>query len=706
MSMPDAREVHGSGADTVDLGATPAAGQRTDAPRSAPSAAPAAAARDSASEEHEEDAEFARRIDALARRVTAMRRSAAALRQRAEGGQLDRPADVPGDAASDLLCALEELQVAEEELLHQHHELAQARLALDHERQRFQDLFEFAPGAYVVTRLDGRIVEANRAAAELLGIESDTLTQKPLPLYVAAEDRARLRGLLNDMENSSSVDEQTLRLTPRRGAAVPVAVTTAAVRDPNTGAVVGVRWLFRDVTERVRAEEALRRANAELEARVAERTRELAERTAEAELASQGKSDLLATMSHELRTPINAIMGYTQLLELGLAGSITEQQRDYLRRLNASSEHLLALVNDVLDFAKLEAGRLRVARERATTPRVLEAAVALTLPQAEAKGVRLVDASAQAPGVAYVGDENRVRQIVVNLLSNAVKFTHPGGTVTLECGSLAESPAGVRLGGGPWAFIRVSDTGIGIAPEHQASVFEPFVQVEGNERGPYLRTQGGTGLGLAISRRLARLMGGELTVESVLGQGATFTVWLSATDSDEAATERGARPREAAGHRVQGLAEIGEHLQERIDEVLRAHAERLRSDPGLARAAALRKSDLEDHQLAFLADLAQWLVAIDETGGLASDLLRDGSTIQRVVAELHGRARHRQGWTEEQLTREYAILAEELEAVARRHVPQSGDDSAAAIEVMRRLVARAAATARRALRRAAEGQSA
>jgi len=346
-----------------------------------------------------------------------------------------------------------------------------------------------------------------------------------------------------------------------------------------------------------------------------------------------------------------------------------------------------------------------VARERATTPRVLEAAVALTLPGAEAKGVRLIDRTANAPGVAYVGDENRVRQILVNLLSNAVKFTPPGGTVTLECGGAAQSPSGARLGGGPWAFIRVSDTGIGIAPEHQASVFEPFMQVEGNERGPYRRTSGGTGLGLAISRRLARLMGGELTVESVLGHGSTFTLWLSAADSDEGASERGARALgEATGYRVHGLAEVGERLQERLDEVLRAHADRLRTDPGLAHAAALRKSDLEDHQLAFLADLAQWLVAIDETGGLASDLLRDGSTIQRVVAELHGRARHRQGWTEEQLTREYAILAEELEAVARRHVPQHGGDTSAAIEVLRRLVARATATARRALRRATEGQ--
>jgi signal transduction histidine kinase len=486
---------------------------------------------------------------------------------------------------------------------------------------------------------------------------------------------------------------------------VTVAASAAVVPDER-GEPAVARWLLRNVTERLRSEEALRSLNAELEARFEERTRELADRTTEMEAASRAKSELLATMSHELRTPINAIVGYTQLLDMGLAGPVTDAQREYLDRLGASSEHLLALVNDVLDLARVEAGRMPVARERGTVARVVEAALALTLPDAEAKGVRLVGESPDLAPVAYVGDDNRVRQIVVNLLSNAIKFTPPGGTVTVTSGGVAETPPDVRVGGGgPWALIRVADTGIGIAPEHQSGIFEPFMQVEGGEHGPYRRTQGGTGLGLAVSRRLARLMGGDLTVASSVGRGATFTLWLPATDGGEGVAERGARAlRESGEYRVHGLGEVGEDLRERVEEVLEAYAARLRSEPSLPGASELRRSDLEDHQLAFLADLAQSLVVIGETGGLASHLLRDGSTIQRVIAELHGSTRHRQGWTDEQLAREYAILAEELEALVRRRVPDGAGDVSTALDVLRRLVARATATGRRALRHARQAQ--
>ncbi|MFL5574374.1 MAG: sensor histidine kinase, partial [Gemmatimonadaceae bacterium] len=408
-----------------------------------------------------------------------------------------------------------------------------------------------------------------------------------------------------------------------------------------------------------------------------------------------------------LRTPINAMLGYTQLLDMGLAGPVTEAQRDYLVRLAASSEHLLSLVNDVLDLARVDAGRMPVAREAAWTARVVETGLALALPLAEAKGVRIVDATGGDPGVQYVGDEGRARQILVNLLSNAVKFTPSRGTVTVSSGLTAEMPAGARLGGGgPWTFLRVADTGVGIALEDQAAIFEPFTQVEQNDErggGPYRRTQGGTGLGLTVSRRLARLMGGDLTVESEVGHGATFTLWLpspaQAGDPADVTAERALRG--ADGYRVRGLAEIGEHLRERADIVIESFAARLRRESSIPAAAGLRRSDVEDHQLAFLADLAQSLVVIEESGGLAPDLLRDGSTIQRVIAELHGRTRQRQGWTDEQLAREYAILGEEIEALVRRHVPDGTGDASTALEVLQRLVGRAAATARRALRLAA-----
>jgi signal transduction histidine kinase len=306
-------------------------------------------------------------------------------------------------------------------------------------------------------------------------------------------------------------------------------------RGPRGHRVTGVIAHGSDVTAQVLARREVERLLAEAEA---------ARR--EADTANQAKSGFLATMSHEFRTPVNAVIGYAQLLDLELAGPLTEQQRAYLERLARSSQHLLGLVDDVLDLSKIEAGETRVARTEAATGPAVGAALDVVAPAAAQRGVRLVDGRSDPAGVAFVGDEDRVRQIAVNLLSNAVKFTAPGGTVTVTCETVrAAAPAASHLRGeGPWALVRVGDTGVGIAPEDQGRIFEPFHQVEGG----HTRTAGGTGLGLAISRRLARLMGGDLSVESAPGVGSTFTLWLPAARReagqwDEPAPERSARAR-------------------------------------------------------------------------------------------------------------------------------------------------------------------
>jgi PAS domain S-box-containing protein len=265
----------------------------------------------------------------------------------------------------------------------------------------------------------------------------------------------------------------------------------------------------------------LQRANADLTRRTldAERAR------AEAEQANRAKSDFLATMSHEIRTPINAIIGYNELLRMELAGPLEDKQRQHLDRIHASSQHLLALIEDVLDLAKVEARRIEVERERALAVRAVAAAVEIVAPQADAVGVTLVTGTLQDSAEAfYFGDERRVHQIVVNLLTNAIKFTDGGGRVEISYGVQADSP----IEGGSATYIRVRDTGVGIAPGDLRRIFRPFEQLE----QVHTRRHGGAGLGLAISRELAHLMGGDITVESKPGEGSTFTLWLPREGSD------------------------------------------------------------------------------------------------------------------------------------------------------------------------------
>jgi signal transduction histidine kinase len=213
-------------------------------------------------------------------------------------------------------------------------------------------------------------------------------------------------------------------------------------------------------------------------------------------------------MSHELRTPLNAIAGYVQLLEEGIQGPLNEQQREYLRRTRRSEEHLLGLINDVLNFAKLEAGRIHFTMSEVPLRETLAEVDDLTAPQVGAKGLSYENKGC-ATDIVLRADREKLRQIVLNLVSNAVKFTPSGGHITLEC----------SIQGGS-ASVSVRDTGIGIPPDKVEAIFEPFVQV-----GKELNREG-TGLGLSISRELARAMQGDLTAKSTLGSGSVFTVSL------------------------------------------------------------------------------------------------------------------------------------------------------------------------------------
>jgi signal transduction histidine kinase len=237
---------------------------------------------------------------------------------------------------------------------------------------------------------------------------------------------------------------------------------------------------------------------------------EIADKGRQLEAASRHKSEFLANMSHELRTPLNAVIGFSEVLLQRMFGDLNPKQDEYLKDIYASGQHLLSLINDILDLSKIEAGRMELAPAPFHLPSALENAVTLVRERAARHGITLqVDVDPRLGEL--VGDERKVKQVVLNLLSNAVKFTPEGGRISLKAHRLDST-----------VEIAVTDTGIGIAPEDQAAIFEEFRQVGSDEA----RKQEGTGLGLTLAKKFVELHGGRIWVESKLGSGSTFTFTL------------------------------------------------------------------------------------------------------------------------------------------------------------------------------------
>jgi signal transduction histidine kinase len=372
-----------------------------------------------------------------------------------------------------------------------------------------------AAGVIFVRSADGAeltLVRADGYTREALDGWTTLPVEMPVPLAEAVRtaspvlvaDRAEWRARYGAAWSDPRGDTQAWAALPlvardRILGAVGMSFAREAPFDPETRAFL--------LTVAQQCAQALDRAllfDAALQAR-----REAEDAREAAESANQAKAAFLATMSHELRTPLNAIGGYVELMDMGLRGDLSAEQRHDLARIRRSQQHLLGLINDVLHFAKLDAGHVTFTVAPVELDRLIRDLEPLIAPQVRAKGLAYVYRGCD-PQLRALADAEKLQQILLNLLSNAVKFTGPGGRVEVECG--------VRGEGSVWVSVR--DTGVGIPRDRLRTVFEPFVQAEQK----LTRVHEGIGLGLAISRDLARGMGGELSAESEVGVGSVFTV--------------------------------------------------------------------------------------------------------------------------------------------------------------------------------------
>jgi PAS domain S-box-containing protein len=353
---------------------------------------------------------------------------------------------------------------------------------------RIQSIFDTAFDAILTFNRDGRIVTVNRAGAALFGRAADAMEGEPFQRFLQCE------GLAGGMQGTSLLTGTVLRAEALRadGALVPVEFSLGSAGE---GDELIYTAIVRDVTERVEAEkriqtfaQGLEQSNARLE-----------EVNAQLEEASRLKSEFLANTSHELRTPLNGMIGFLQLVLDGLCDS-KDEERDFLQKALHCSRHLLGLINDVLDIAKIEAGKLTLELARVDVGQLFDEVYMVTHVQAAQKGVkiRFEPPPGDAPGVR--GDFGKIKQVLINLVGNSLKFT-PSGTITVRASAHPEP--------GHYIF-EVVDTGIGIPPERQQAIFEKFIQGDGSTTRKY----GGTGLGLAITRSLVELMGGIIGVHS------------------------------------------------------------------------------------------------------------------------------------------------------------------------------------------------
>jgi len=382
--------------------------------------------------------------------------------------------------------------------------------------RKYRELVQLANSIILRWTPDGRILFLNEFGQRFFGYTEAEICGRHVIGTLVPETESNGRNLSPLMEeicaNPTAFEQSVNENMRRNGERVWIAWTNKAV-PAKQGQVAEILSIGTDITARRRAEEAIREVNVSLERRVAERTAELALARDRAEGADRTKSAFLATMSHELRTPLNSIIGFTGLLLRGLAGPLNAEQTKQLRMVKDSGQHLLALINDVLDISKIEAGQIEIANAPFDLPESIQKVVQTVTPLANKKQLPLI--AQIAPDVSRItSDRQRVEQILLNLLSNAIKFTEQG-EVTLTAEIVPGMPRSALR-------ISVADTGLGIKRENLDKLFQPFRQLDTG----LTRQHEGTGLGLAICKRLVERLGGTITVESEWGKGSTFQCTL------------------------------------------------------------------------------------------------------------------------------------------------------------------------------------
>jgi len=408
--------------------------------------------------------------------------------------------------AEELEAQAEELEAQAEELEQQALQLEETAAALEEANEEKNALLESTDQGFFSLDPAGRGVLINRAASRLLGYSPEEFIGRDVHQLihgrlpdgtVCGVDRCPIHETLAGGEGRRVDGEVFWRAD---GTPLPVEYSAFPLR--GDGRTRGVVVAFSDTSARRRAdEERMALLASERQARE------------EAELANRAKAEFLRTVSHELRTPLNAIAGYVDLMDLGIRGPVTEGQREDLERIKRNQQLLLSLINDILNFARLEAGKVEYDLCDMPLDSILAGMEVLIQPQVQAKGLRYEYDPAD-PSLAVRADREKLEQILLNLITNAIKFTDAGGRIQVCCAREGDRVA-----------IRVADTGCGIPSDKLERIFDPFVQVD---RSRTRTAQQGVGLGLSISRDLARGMGGDLVAESRVGVGSTFTLLLPA----------------------------------------------------------------------------------------------------------------------------------------------------------------------------------